>query len=715
MSSKLSLELSTNGLPTKKITAKKTSTKSLRVRLLSLAVLITLVATACSSGSTTASPDDAPEDSVDTEDSGVIEDSALPDDAAAPDDSAQGGLGSTQAVGRPTGPPTLAPSGCQFNVLDGFEAECGFVLVPEVWEDESDPEAISLHVATFTNDQTPEDATPVVYLEGGPGGDVFFGLEFNLEEQWGELINNHPLVVFTQRGSSLSDIDLECEEVLAESVSALERVPDSEADFEGQIGALSRCANRLLAEGADLSAYNTLASANDADAVRQALGIESWNVFGISYGTRLGQELARTHPDAIEALVLDSVQPTDPALGSLAAVPSTYQAALNRFFEGCEADTGCAELHPDLENRLFGVFEQAATEPFVVDGIDPVSGGSFEAIIDDARLSGVVFNALYAPTLFASVPQMIAELEAGETTTLSSFIGLQILNSGSISNGQFTAVICHDYTAELTPASAYDDGATGDPFFDEVFLGADPAAGAAETCDAFPAGSADVSVTEPVESDIPTLLLSGEYDPITPASNAEAVAAGFSNGQTVVLPDEGHAVTTSECGLAIAIDFLAEPSAEANSSCIESSPAPPFVAPSLEGTVLVPFTEPLLGLTGVAPEGWVDQGFGTTVRDDVNLADQLVLLQQAVPAPVDEFIGLFEGQLNTEVVETGEETFGDRTWQMFEAESLLGEVLLWVNDESGSTIAVGLVGNSATFDDAREHIIEEVLTTITAS
>ena len=116
----------------------------------------------------------------------------------------------------------------------------------------------------------------------------------------------------------------------------------------------------------------------------------------------------------------------------------------------------------------------------------------------------------------------------------------------------------------------------------------------------------------------------------------------------------------------------------------------------------------------MAPESWIDQGFGARVRDDANLADQLVLLQQAVPAPADQFINLFEGQLNTQLVETGEETVGDRTWQMFEADSLLGEVLIWVNGDVGNTLAVALIGSSATFDDAREHLIEEVLTNISA-
>ena len=172
-----------------------------------------------------------------------------------------------------------------------------------------------------------------------------------------------------------------------------------------------------------------------------------------------------------------------------------------------------------------------------------------------------------------------------------------------------------------------------------LFAGENAADLAQETCEVFPAGSADASVTEPVQSDIPTLILSGEYDPITPPSFGEAVAPGFSNAQNIVFPNQGHAVAGSECGLAVALDFMANPDSPVDQTCIASSPTPPFVAPSLEGTTFEPFEEPLLGVSGVSPEGWISQGFGTFVRDDASIADQLVLLQQAIPAPPAQFIG----------------------------------------------------------------------------
>ena len=114
-----------------------------------------------------------------------------------------------------------------------------------------------------------------------------------------------------------------------------------------------------------------------------------------------------------------------------------------------------------------------------------------------------------------------------------------------------------------------------------------------------------------------------------------------------------------------------------------------------------------------SPEDWIDQGFGTSIRDDSSIADQLVLLQQAVPADVDTFLGLFGGQIGAELIEAEEETFGDRAWRVFEGDSDIGSALAWAIEENGTTLVAVLVGNSDIFPDAREHVMPEVLTNLT--
>ena len=665
-----------------------------------LLTLLALIAAACSSGDDTSTPatTEAP-----TEETTTTE---APATTVAASDDAETTTTTTEA---PMADIAFEPGSCAFQPPEAVDVECGWVTVPQHWDDPSDPDTIRLHVATFTNDATPADAVPVVYLEGGPGGDVFGLVAFTFADLFGTLADQHPVVMFSQRGSALTEVDLECEEMIDASLQILESAPAPDAEDALNAAAMTECAERLQAEGADLSAYNSVASANDADAIRAALGHDEWNVLGISYGTRLGQELVRQHPDGVRALILDSVQPTDPNLGSLAALPTTFQGALDEFFAGCEANAECAAAHPNLEDRLSAILDELAANPIDVPAIDQLTGEEYDTIVDDERLLGLVFNALYSPEAFAALPEMIEQLEAGETGVTEALIGLQITNAPFISDGMYAAVMCHDFLAELTPASAWEAGVVDEPLFEDRFGGFEQEDTVA-MCDAFPTGSADASIIEPVQSDVPTLMMAGRYDPITPPSFAEAIAPGFSNGQLAVLPHVGHGVVGDECGMAIALNFLADPAGSADMSCIDSVDEPVWIPESLEGLTFVEFEDFQLGVAGVHPEGWIEQGFGVTVRDDGNLAHQVALVQQGAPVPQDQLIGLLASQLG-ELTETG--TLDDangRTWTQWSIDEGPASSEAFTLDEGGFTLIVLVQGAPSDLIDAVEHLIPTALT-----
>jgi len=375
-----------------------TPTRSSLRTLLGLLAVLALFTAACSSDTTTAAPTTTEAEPAETT-------------TAAPTTVAEAEEEPAETTEAPAEGIALESAACAFQPPDSVDVECGWVTVPQNWDDPSDPDTIRLHVATFTNDQTPADAVPVVYLEGGP--------------------------------------------------------------------------------------YHSVASANDADAIRAALGHDQWNVLGISYGTRLGQELVRHHPDGIRALILDSVQPTDPNLGSLAALPRTFQGSLDELFAGCEASTECNTANPNLKDRLSAVLDDLAITPIEVAAADQLTGEEYTAIVDDERMLGLVFNALYSPETFSALPEMVAQLEAGETGIVEALLGLQITNSAFISNGMYAAVMCHDFLAELTPSSAWDAGLVDEPLFEDRFGGLEEGDVDA-MCGAFPTGSMIEASAEPV-------------------------------------------------------------------------------------------------------------------------------------------------------------------------------------------------------------------------
>lgn len=70
-------------------------------------------------------------------------------------------------------------------------------------------------------------------------------------------------------------------------------------------------------------------------------------------------------------------------------------------------------------------------------------------------------------------------------------------------------------------------------------------------------------------SPIPTLLLEGQYDPITPPANAATVAATLSHGFSYLFPGTGHAVLyTNRCPDKITFSFYDNPLQRPADACL---------------------------------------------------------------------------------------------------------------------------------------------------
>ncbi|MBK7895873.1 MAG: alpha/beta fold hydrolase [Anaerolineaceae bacterium] len=218
---------------------------------------------------------------------------------------------------------------CPFNASG--DIECGFLTVPEDRSSASSP-TIELAVAIVA---APDGATapPIVYLAGGPGGS---GIDDYIADPEGwemPFLQNRDLILLDQRGTGFSEPSLDCPEF-------------AEADEQDNPDAL--CFDRLTSEGINLMAYNTQENAADVEALRQALGIEAWDLLGISYGTRLALEVMRNHPAGIRAVILDS--PFPPNADTPVDEVYSFTDALAELVADCERDDSCRENYPDLEN-----------------------------------------------------------------------------------------------------------------------------------------------------------------------------------------------------------------------------------------------------------------------------------------------------------------------------------------------------------------------------
>ena len=187
---------------------------------------------------------------------------------------------------------SYAVEDCPFDIPDGYDMECGYLTVPE---NRSDPNSatIDLAVAIVRVDNPASD--PIIYLAGGPGSSAID--EFvSAPESWdiNQFLYGSDLILLDQRGTGYSYPTLNCWEMEQAAENSI-------SDYDAAVA----CHDRLVSDGIDLTAYNSAESAADVEDLRIALGYDTWNLFGISYGTRLALEVMRDYPDGIRSVIID--------------------------------------------------------------------------------------------------------------------------------------------------------------------------------------------------------------------------------------------------------------------------------------------------------------------------------------------------------------------------------------------------------------------------
>ncbi len=579
------------------------------------------------------------------------------------------------AVADPAGLATIEPSGCGFDepVPLPQEPTCHLVTVPEDGSDPSSGNTVVLEVAVFAADDGAEANDATIYLDGGPGGATLDLLWTSFELLHEPQTGPRDYIAFDQRGVGLSEPLLDCPELTELELARLagELAPGTES--EATIDAVGACRDRLVAAGVDLTAYNSVASANDLEAIRQLLGYEQFNLVGVSYGTRLAQTFMRQYPDSVRSAVLDSIVPVESDLWTNLAPEA--QGAFEQLFAGCAADAACAEANPDLENRFFALLDRLDAESIEVELRDLLAGDEVTAIVDGDDVLGMVFQALYDQSLFSVIPAMVGEVENGDYRAIEYLGSIRLTNLPYSADAMQISVECNE---EIAFESAEELAAVAptDPGY--VRLGElDGEATLFDICAVWPAGSAPEVESEPVVSDLPTLLLAGGYDPITRPGNADIVARSLSNHYSFLLPDEGHGLVSTPCGAELVTAFLADPTVEPDSSCIATSPAPSWTPEDDDGEIeLVEFSiDTPFQVTGLRPDGWEEAGPGAFARQR-SAIDPTTLIVQPAGGLVPEFVAeLLGSQLGIELLPDGTIDAGGREWETFLADDGSGEVV----------------------------------------
>ncbi len=442
--------------------------------------------------------------------------------------------------------------------LSSVEARCAVLSVPE---DPKTPAGrqIGLFLAVVPALNRRSSAAPLFVLAGGPG-QAAADLYASYAGAFARANRNHDIVLVDQRGTGRSE-PLVCS------------YPEDWDDSEESIPELRRATQACLARYGDrVRFYTTSVAVGDLDRVRVALGYSAIDLYGSSYGTRVAELYMRRHPGETHAVVLDGVTYPEQAIGP--DTPLDGERALDLIVARCQSAPDCAAAYPNLTAELgelrgkFGPQKQ----PLVI--ADPTTGEplplEFNRGVFSAALRFLSYSAMEASLLPALIHQAAigrAAPMAAETFMLARQVRDQL------ASGMQNSVVC----SEDVPFFHVEEAERHR--IELTYQGVDQLDALVEICKLWPRGPVDADLHAPLSSAVPTLLLSGEADPVTPPADAERLARGLGRYRHLIVPGEGHGQIVTGCVPRLMADFLdgAEPAA-LDASCLQRHhPAPFFV------------------------------------------------------------------------------------------------------------------------------------------
>ncbi len=447
---------------------------------------------------------------------------------------------------------------CQINdtaKLRSQAARCTRITRPE---DPSRPDGpqVDLKVAVIPAlTPTPaEDAFTVI--AGGPGAastEFYAGYAAAFER----VRRQRDIVLVDQRGTGDSN-RLDCD------FGETEQLDLSDEDL---VALARQCVDSLPH---DPRFYTTSIAVQDLDAVREALGYAQLNVYGASYGTRVALHYLRRYPQNTRTVIVDGVVPTQIPIAPEIALDA--QSALGRLFQRCGDSPPCAERFSRLQAQFDRLRAQLDEQPVTVTLGDPFTGEPITLEMGLPHLRAAVRLLSYSPSSASLLPLIIEQAAEGNYQPLAAQAQMVMSSlNNMLSYGMHNAVAC---TEDAPYFDAFIESELSMEEIEGTYLGREQHEGLVTMCSVWPRGVIDEGFKEPVVSDQPVLVLSGEADPITPPRNGErAIGPGgeyLSNALHIIAPGQGHGIAGRGCLPRLVGQFIDEASHETlDTSCVD--------------------------------------------------------------------------------------------------------------------------------------------------
>lgn len=478
--------------------------------------------------------------------------------------------------------PTFVLFSTLLTAQNQFECHCSEIGLDTIWTKENHIKCFKIPVRQIYDDETKgikkiavikaektkrSNLKPLLYLHGGPGISTLDNAKRYFEStNWKELRKKQDIIMMDYSGTGFSEPFL-CENIL-DSISKLEKSTLSSMEKKEKIIQFHLdCRDSLEADNIDINTFTSVQMAADADAVRKSLKIDKWQIYGVSYGTLVALMYIRHFPESLDGVVLDSpFPPNAPYFDFVSTMDETLKHMQNRV----SADPNIAAEFPDIISDFTQTSERLNQQPLKIQGQD-FTGDDF---------AWAMLMTFYQTKTVKLIPLALKEFANGNDTILLKW--LNILHSenryGKPNDFQNKAISCY----ECKPRNYRDTPLALERKYPHLksLSGKD----FMETCTIFRPESPDESFYEPVESDIPVLVMSGEFDPGTPTSFALATTEKLSNASLVIVPNASHAAMHyNECTFQLVKKFFENPVKPLDTQCINEIEKIKFATTDLNG------------------------------------------------------------------------------------------------------------------------------------
>lgn len=442
--------------------------------------------------------------------------------------------------------PKIEPCACAFKADSSLKTRCAYLIVPEN-RNKPNGKTIKLPFIYVESNNPNKHKDPVLYTAGGPGASSLHGVTFVHNRAF---IKDRDYIAFEQRGTYNAKPWLNCTEVPAAIKESYRKGLDKDSMI---LQGVKACRKRLVSEGIDLDAYNTIENAADIEDLRRALNIDSINLVGISYSGGLMMTVMRNYPQHIRSVVLDSALPgfvnyEEDAVFSI-------NESFDKIFSNCDRDSTDKVRYGNLRQRFHEYLNSISGKAFYLSYKEKDKPDSIQIKYTRDELLDFLVDKLTSNRQLKNVPYIITQVMAGNQKGYMTDYFDGVFGAGASTAGMRYSMYCSEQI-NYTDQKVIDKQNTMFPYFAGFhFNDVDH-----PRCNCWNVKSIDPIAKTPVYSHLPVLLSSGDTDPYCRPYYNDLIHHYMPNSQRLLFIDKTHGplLNTKEGDELLAV-FLAHP------------------------------------------------------------------------------------------------------------------------------------------------------------